>query len=265
MPSPGYAAYALAVKACAQGYYDPSWTVGQNVLLATGQGYLEASPLQMAVAYSAIVNGGTVWQPQIGTQILSASGKLVAAAAGAGPPPRPAISAADRALILEGLHAAAQSPSGTSVRGLRQLPPHRLRQDRDRRAHRARRTSRGTSSTRPTATRPIVIAVTIEQGGFGAAAAAPAARLMLSQWFGLPKQFLPGTEPRPLMGMRAIQTPQHGRDPATARAARSADPPRRAAGARRDRPRGMLARDARRRSAMRRPCARPRSSASGSC
>ena len=34
--------------------------------------------------------------------------------------------------------------------------------------------------------------MTIEQGGFGAAAAAPAARLMLSQWFGLPKVFLPG-------------------------------------------------------------------------
>ena len=39
------------------------------------------------------------------------------------------------------------------------------------------------------------IAVTIEQGGFGAAAAAPAARLMLSQWFGLPKTFLPGSNP----------------------------------------------------------------------
>ena len=33
-----------------------------------------------------------------------------------------------------------------------------------------------------------MIAVTIEQGGFGAAAAAPAARLMLSEWFGLPER-----------------------------------------------------------------------------
>ena len=40
-----------------------------------------------------------------------------------------------------------------------------------------------------------MIAVTVEQGGFGAAAAAPAARLMLSQWFGLPKTFNPGTNP----------------------------------------------------------------------
>ena len=47
----------------------------------------------------------------------------------------------------------------------------------------------------PDPARPIVVAVTIEQGGFGAAAAAPAARLMLSQWFGLPKKFIAGTSP----------------------------------------------------------------------
>ena len=40
-----------------------------------------------------------------------------------------------------------------------------------------------------------MIAVTVEQGGFGAAAAAPAARLMLSQWFGLPRQWNPGSSP----------------------------------------------------------------------
>ena len=38
-----------------------------------------------------------------------------------------------------------------------------------------------------------MIAVTVEQGGFGAAAAAPAVRLMLSEWFGLKKQFVPGS------------------------------------------------------------------------
>jgi penicillin-binding protein 2 len=33
--------------------------------------------------------------------------------------------------------------------------------------------------------RPIVIVVTIEKGGFGAETAAPAARLILSHWFGV--------------------------------------------------------------------------------
>jgi penicillin-binding protein 2 len=45
----------------------------------------------------------------------------------------------------------------------------------------------------PDPERPIVIAVTIEQGGFGAEAAAPAARLIASQWFGKKGQFVAGS------------------------------------------------------------------------
>jgi penicillin-binding protein 2 len=41
----------------------------------------------------------------------------------------------------------------------------------------------------PNASRPIVIAATVEQGGFGAEAAAPAVRYMLGQWFGQAKTF----------------------------------------------------------------------------
>ncbi|HXM86617.1 MAG TPA: penicillin-binding transpeptidase domain-containing protein, partial [Solirubrobacteraceae bacterium] len=41
--------------------------------------------------------------------------------------------------------------------------------------------------------RPIVIAVTVEQGGFGAETAAPVARLMASEWFGQPEKFVVGS------------------------------------------------------------------------
>ncbi len=34
------------------------WTEGQTINLAIGQGALQASPLQLAVAYCALVNGG---------------------------------------------------------------------------------------------------------------------------------------------------------------------------------------------------------------
>jgi penicillin-binding protein 2 len=43
------------------------------------------------------------------------------------------------------------------------------------------------------AQRPIVIAVTVEEGGFGAETAAPIARLIASQWYGKRKQFIAGT------------------------------------------------------------------------
>ena len=44
----------------AKGLTDRPWSAGDNVNLAVGQGDLQASPLQMAVAYATIGNGGTV-------------------------------------------------------------------------------------------------------------------------------------------------------------------------------------------------------------
>jgi penicillin-binding protein 2 len=191
LPRRPYATDALAIRACAQHLYQPAWTIGQNILLATGQGFLLATPLQMALAYSAIVNRGTLWTPQIGMQILSPSGAVVQQLPGPTSHHVP-IDAADRAVVMAGLHAAAQSPSGTSYAVFHDFP----------------RTVYGKTGTAvhanrqkdqswyvayvPDPKRPIVVAVTIEQGGFGAAAAAPAARLMLSQWFGLPKKFVAG-------------------------------------------------------------------------
>ena len=45
------------------GETDRPWTVGDNVNLAVGQGDLQADPLQMAVAYAALANGGDIVQP----------------------------------------------------------------------------------------------------------------------------------------------------------------------------------------------------------
>ena len=42
-------------------------------------------------------------------------------------------------------------------------------------------------------TRPVVIAVTVEQGGFGAETAAPIARLIASKWFNQPEKFVAGS------------------------------------------------------------------------
>ncbi|HEX3823881.1 MAG TPA: penicillin-binding transpeptidase domain-containing protein [Mycobacteriales bacterium] len=42
-----------------------------------GQGTVDVSPLQLAVAYSALANGGTVFKPRVAKAILSPSGKLI--------------------------------------------------------------------------------------------------------------------------------------------------------------------------------------------
>ncbi len=53
------------------------WSVGDWVNLAIGQGDLLVSPVQMATAYSALYNGGTLVTPHIGKEITNQSGKKI--------------------------------------------------------------------------------------------------------------------------------------------------------------------------------------------
>jgi penicillin-binding protein 2 len=41
------------------------WTAGENVITAIGQGYIHVTPLQIAKAMSAVVNGGKLYTPKI--------------------------------------------------------------------------------------------------------------------------------------------------------------------------------------------------------
>src|SRR5690606_38200952 len=46
------------------------WRTGDNVNMAIGQGNVLLTPLQLAVAYGAIGNGGTLWQPHVDREVL---------------------------------------------------------------------------------------------------------------------------------------------------------------------------------------------------
>jgi penicillin-binding protein 2 len=145
----------------------------------------------MAVAYSAIENGGKVVKPHIGQQVEDSVGKVLQQIE---PPPsrRIPIGAGNRQAILDGLHLAASAPGGTSADVFKGFPKPVYGK-----TGTAQHTGQADQSWYvamvPDPVRPIVIATTVEQGGFGAQAAAPAARLMLSQWFHVKKSFVTGT------------------------------------------------------------------------
>ncbi len=58
---PGERAGHLPAKALA----GKGWSLGENYYLAIGQGAIDATPLQMAVGYAAIVNGGLILRPHL--------------------------------------------------------------------------------------------------------------------------------------------------------------------------------------------------------
>lgn len=51
------------------GYCPDGWLPGYTVNMSIGQGELKVTPLQMATSYSALVNGGTVWEPRMGYEV----------------------------------------------------------------------------------------------------------------------------------------------------------------------------------------------------
>jgi penicillin-binding protein 2 len=63
-----------AAENCADGYL---FRAGDAVNIAIGQGDTVVTPLQMAVAYAAIANGGTVYQPQVAKAIIDIKGNVI--------------------------------------------------------------------------------------------------------------------------------------------------------------------------------------------
>jgi penicillin-binding protein 2 len=157
------------------------WSIGDNVNLAVGQGDLQADPLQMAVAYAAIGNGGDVVRPHVGMDVQDPNGSVVQEIDPA-PQRHLDIDPSYRSAILDGIHLAAQAPGGTSYPVFGNFP-----------IPMAGKT--GTAERYPQADQSwyvclapypdpkIVVAATIEEGGFGVDSAAPVARQILTAYY----------------------------------------------------------------------------------
>jgi penicillin-binding protein 2 len=158
--------------------------IGDNIEMAFGQGETVVTPLQEAVAYATFANGGTRYAPQVVNAIVSPSGRLVKQFKPRimGHVPLPASTFDPILAGLEGvIYSSNPQDLGTAYgtfKGYHGIPL-------------AGKTGTATESNvkgvqptawfvafgpTPPATPRYVVAVVIDQAGYGAAAAAPVAR-----------------------------------------------------------------------------------------
>jgi penicillin-binding protein 2 len=155
--------------------FQRSWLAGDTIQVGVGQGYLLVTPAQMAVAYAAIANGGTVLTPTVAREVLDPNGRVVQELSKGRPTTPLEIDPGNLSAIRRGLVLAANGVNGTSTSVFGALPEG---------AKVAGKT--GTAEPgdggedhswfvgyAPSDAPSIVVSVVIERGGTGANAAAP--------------------------------------------------------------------------------------------
>ncbi|MBU2537801.1 MAG: penicillin-binding protein 2 [Proteobacteria bacterium] len=191
--------------------YKQKWQDGETLSVAIGQGYVLTTPLQVCRMTAAVVNGGTLYRPQIVHSITAPDGKILKTFA---PTSEGKIlgSAHSLALIKEALVGVVNSPGGTAkvvklpdvliggktgtaqVVGLSHVEgmsekniPYKYRDH------------AWFTSFAPAEKPEIAVTVLVEHGQHGGSAAGPVARAVYKRYFEL-KSGISGTasEPPPL-------------------------------------------------------------------
>lgn len=162
------------------------WRPGDEINLAIGQGDLLVTPLQEAVALSALVNGGTVWVPRLAMQITDSSGSIINTLESE---KRGDLGLSQQILdiVKEGMVLVTSDPSGTAFDSFWGFPV-------------VVGGKTGTAQVSPkddyalfmgyapagTAADPeIVVVALIEQGGHGNSVAGPVVRRVMEEYFGV--------------------------------------------------------------------------------
>jgi penicillin-binding protein 2 len=163
------------------------WFAGDNANLAIGQGELAITPLQLANAYATFANGGTLYAPRLGLEVIDAAGIKVRDVQ-----PRAVrrldLTPAVRNPILAGLKGVVSSENGTAHGAFNGFPLEQF----------ALAGKTGTAEVAnkqdtaiftvfgPADNAQFEVTVLLEEAGFGADAAAPVARRILDALTGQP-------------------------------------------------------------------------------
>jgi len=187
-------------------YGGGSWTTGDNLEMAFGQGETVITPLQQAVAYATFANGGTRYAPEVAAGVIGPNGGLVEQF-------KPKVVARVNLPqdvyqpILAGLEGVIDNSKGTAYGAFQGFPLSRFPL--------AGKT--GTASVTgeaptswfvafgPEPDPKYVVAVVIDQGGYGAAAAAPVVRAVYDYLYAHPVTPVEFGLPAPSSGVESTR------------------------------------------------------------
>ena len=174
IPSPKWlAAYCEQVECL-----EDTWRTGDNVNMAIGQGNVLVTPLQLAVAYAAIGNGGTLWTPHVVADVrdgVTGEVKRVIEPTAAG---KVEIQPAWRQAMIDGLVGVTTREGGTAVGAFDGFPSETF-------PVAAKTGTAQVNNKAPTAVfgafgpapaPAFAISVLLEESGYGGSVAAPVAR-----------------------------------------------------------------------------------------
>ena len=180
----------------AQQAIEQSWLPGDDINLSIGQGNLLVSPLQQAVAYSALENGGNVVTPHVGEAILQ-PGSTSQVAPGGAIDPRPVrrlkLSPTLLSEIKLGLYGATHAGDGTSTATFGHFSPT---------VYGKTGTAEVPTTTCPNCadawwagwasqgSRSLVVVAFIHNGGHGGVSAAPVAASVFQSFFAPQRRFV---------------------------------------------------------------------------
>lgn len=162
----------LAKESCDRGY---EWRAGDAANFAIGQGDVAATPLQMAVVYAAIANGGRLWTPQVADELLTAQGEVVQTVepqeAG-----RVFLDKQTWQILRDGLAGVNREGTGAAAFAGFDLDTYPVAGKTGSAESFGRRSTGWYASYGPTDDPRYAVVVVVEQGGIGGEIAAPAAR-----------------------------------------------------------------------------------------
>lgn len=175
---PGEAPGLVPTPAWLQKKWHQPWYEGQTINLSIGQGYLAVTPLQLAVAYSALANGGTVVTPHVAAAVLRGASVRPLEFK-----PVRKVKLTDVQAIRDGLYQATHSPGGTSASLFANFPVPVAGKTGTAESGTGRSDHSWYASWAPADDPKVVVVVLIAHGGFGVEAAGPAAKEIYQTFF----------------------------------------------------------------------------------